>query len=112
MRLASVIEGLAWAMQDQEEAWPKWARAILESESPFCTVIVVAMREEETVAGRTICEPASMWLASRRFGLTASRSCQRRPVPRFCSASFQRESPGFTTTLRFFETVGAILTGG
>jgi hypothetical protein len=102
-----------WAMQDQEEAWPKWARAILESESPFSTVIVVAARTEEIAAGRSICEPASMWLASRMFGLAASSSCQRRPWPRFCSASFHNESPCFTiTTLRFFETVGAILADG
>ena len=33
------------------------------------------------------------------LGLAASSSCQREPRPRFCSASFQRESPGSTVTV-------------
>src|SRR2546427_13038024 len=42
-------------------------------------------------------------------GLTASRSCQRRPLPRFCCASFQRESPGLTvTTFSFAGAAGTI----
>ena len=59
MRLGSEMEGLARAMQDQEEAWPKRARAILESESPLCTLSVVEAREEAE-AGRKIREPVSM----------------------------------------------------
>src|SRR6266849_7463913 len=39
----------------------------------------------------------AMWLASTMPGLTASRSCQRRPLPNFSAAIFHRESPGFTT---------------
>src|SRR5260370_22713758 len=46
-----------------------------------------------------------MWLASTMLGLTASTSCQRRPLPRFCCASFQRESPGLTVTI--FNLAGA-----
>src|SRR5260370_33528575 len=61
-------------------------------------MIFVAVRKEEASEGRKICEPASMWSASTIAGLTASRSCQRRPLPKFSSASFQRESPGLTTT--------------
>ena len=48
--------------------------------------------------GRKICEPASMRLALTIPGLTARRSRQRKPLPKFSFASFQRESPGLTTT--------------
>src|SRR6266568_1850384 len=34
-----------------------------------------------------------MWFASRIAGLTESNSCQRSPLPKFCSAIFQSESP-------------------
>src|SRR6267143_1408501 len=50
-----------------------------------------------------------MWLASTMPGLTASRSCHRKPLPRFCCASFQRESPGFTvTTFNFARAAGTM----
>src|SRR5256885_1928288 len=39
-----------------------------------------------------------MWLASTMPGLRASRSCQRSPWPKFCSAIFHKESPRFTAT--------------
>src|SRR5712692_9321258 len=46
-------------------------------------------------------------------GLTASRSCQRRPLPNFSAAIFHRESPGFTTTaLSFAAAFGATETRG
>src|SRR5712664_1033009 len=54
-----------------------------------------------------------MWLASTMPGLTASRSCQRRPLPRFCCVSFQRESPGFiVTTFNFAGAEGAMGAAG
>src|SRR5204863_212275 len=70
------------------------------SVSPFFTVIFVAVRAEETDAGRKICEPALIWFASLIVGLTESSSCQRVPLPKFCSAIFQSESPGFAITAR------------
>src|SRR5271169_5801974 len=66
-------------------------------------MILVAVRKREFIAGRKIWEPATMWLGSTMAGLTASKSCQRRPLPRFCSASFQRESPVWTVTAFSFE---------
>ncbi len=95
---ASRMAGFACAMQDQYEAWPSWAWAIEVSVSPFFTVNFVVARAEETVAGRKTCEPALMWFASRIAGLTESNSCQRSPLPKFCSAIFQSESPGLTIT--------------
>src|SRR5437879_13324219 len=71
------------------------------SVSPFFTVIFVALRTEET-AGRKICEPALIWFASVIVGLTESSSRQRVPLPKFCSAIFQSESPGFTITALSF----------
>src|SRR5260370_33951205 len=68
-------------------------------------MILVAVRKEEAIEGRKICEPTSMWLASTIAGFTARRSCQRRPLPKFSSASFQSESPGLTTTT--FSLAGA-----
>src|SRR6267143_6978174 len=54
-----------------------------------------------------------MWLASTMPGLTASRSCQRKPLPNFCAAIFHRESPGFTTmALSFAVPFGATGTTG
>src|SRR5260370_16426711 len=54
-----------------------------------------------------------MWLASTMPGLTASRSCQRRPLPNFSAAIFHRESPGFTTmALSFAAPFGATGTTG
>src|SRR5690348_11939323 len=77
------------------------------SVSPFFTVIFVAVRTEET-AGRKICEPALIWFASRIAGLTESSSCQRVPLPKFCSAIFQSESPGRAiTVLSFAAQLGA-----
>src|SRR6267143_3932103 len=73
-------------------------------------MILVAVRKREAIAGRKIWEPATMWLASAMAGLTASRSCQRRPLPRFSWASFQSESPGFTVTT--FSFAGAAPTIG
>src|SRR5260370_801082 len=72
-------------------------------------MILVAVRKEEAIEGRKICEPTSMWLASTIAGFTARRSCQRRPLPKFSSASFQSESPGLTTTtFSFAGAAGAI----
>src|SRR6266436_3209249 len=68
-------------------------------------MIFVAVRKEEAIEGRKICEPASMRLASTIAGLTARMSRQRRPLPKFSSASFHRESPGLTTTT--FSLAGA-----
>src|SRR5207302_6732010 len=85
-------------MLDQQEAWPKWACARDVSVSPFFTVIFVAVRAEETAEGRKIFAPALIWFASRIAGLTASRSCQRSPLPKFSSAIFQSESPVRTIT--------------
>src|SRR6266849_4501659 len=62
-------------------------------------MILVAVRKREAIAGRKMWEPATMWLGSTMAGLTATSSCQRRPSPRFRSASFQRESPVFTVIL-------------
>src|ERR1700704_110887 len=70
-------------------------------------MILVAVRKREAIAGRKIWEPATMWLASAMAGFTASRSCQRRPLPRFSWASFQSESPGFTVTAFSFADAAA-----
>src|SRR5260370_2411861 len=54
-----------------------------------------------------------MWLASTMAGLSANKSCQRRPLPNFSAAIFHRESPGFTTTALSFATLlGATGTTG
>src|SRR6267378_2790116 len=54
-----------------------------------------------------------MRLASTMPGFTASRSCQRSPLPKFCCAIFHSESPGFTTTtLSFAAPFGATGTTG
>src|SRR5206468_7824126 len=74
------------------------------SVSPFFTVIFVAVRIEET-AGRKICAPALIWFASLIVGLTESSSCQRVPLPKFCSAIFQSESPGFAITALSFDVL-------
>ncbi len=48
-----------------------------------------------------------MLLLSAMPGFTASRSRQRSPLPRFCCASFQSESPGFTVTTFSWLATGA-----
>src|SRR5437773_6596450 len=54
-----------------------------------------------------------MWLASMMAGLTAKKSCQRRPLPNCSAAIFHRESPGFTTTALSLATLlGATGTTG
>src|SRR5436853_5440684 len=75
------------------------------SVSPLFTVTLVAVRAEEPDAGRKICEPALIWFALRIAGLTESSSCQRVPLPKFCSAIFQSESPGFTITALSFDVL-------
>src|SRR6267142_1294432 len=53
-----------------------------------------------------------MWLGSTIAGFAASSSCQRRASPRFCCASFQRESPGCTViTFNFAGPTGAVRAG-
>src|SRR5882724_7350855 len=53
-----------------------------------------------------------MWLGSTIAGFAASRSCQRRASPRFCCASFHRESPGCTViTFNFAGPTGAVRVG-
>src|SRR5713226_4385985 len=69
---------------------------MVQSVSPLRTVYMVVVRRGATEAGRTIGDPTLMKLGSRRLGLVESSSCQRRPLPRRCAASFQRESPGRT----------------
>src|SRR6266446_6850160 len=106
--------GLAWAMHAAKEARPSRDCAIWESVSPGRTVNFVVVRTDEIEVGRTICEPATMWLGSRMSGLEESRSCQRTPRPRCCWASFQSESPRFTvttvgTTSRFAGFKGAMV---
>jgi len=43
--------------------------------------------------------PARIWLGSAMRGLAARSSGQRLPLPRFCCASFQSESPRCTLTV-------------
>src|SRR5882757_6921446 len=50
-------------------------------------------------AGTMISVPAARRVGSTMLGLAASSSCQREPRPRFCCASFQRESPRSTVTV-------------
>src|SRR5713226_8178195 len=56
--------------------------------------------------------PAARCMGSTMPGLAARRSCQREPRPRFCCASFQRESPGWTMTVCSREEVLATAAGG
>src|SRR5258706_15082164 len=99
MRLASAISGLACAMQRHAATRQYFACAILESVSPRSTVTFRSDFKLETVAGSTISVPAAMCVGATMPGLAASSSCQREPRPRFCCASFQRESPGWTMTV-------------
>jgi hypothetical protein len=103
--------GLAWAIQDHEDAWPKWARARVQRVSPDWTLILgaefgVGLTSGE-IDGTRIREPTEMRFGFEMLGFAATRSCQRRPWPRFCCASFQRESPERTVTVRAALTVGA-----
>src|SRR5882757_4191180 len=50
-------------------------------------------------AGTMISVPAARRVGSTMLGLAASSSCQREPRPRFCCASFQRESPCSTVAV-------------
>src|SRR5258708_39653888 len=72
---------------------------MLESVSPCLTVTFRSDFKLATLAGTTISVPAAMRLGSTMPGLAASSSCQREPRPRFCCASFQRESPGWMMTV-------------
>src|SRR6266404_334723 len=112
MRLASAISGLACAMQRHAATRPYFACAILESVSPRSTVTFRSDFKLETVAGSTISVPAAMCVGATMPGLAASSSCQREPRPRFCCASFQRESPGWTMTVCSGEAVLSRATGG
>src|SRR5258706_1042865 len=112
MRLASAISGVACAMQRHAATRPYFACAILESVSPRSTVTSRSDFKLETVAGSTISVPAAMCVGSTMQGLAASSSCQREPRPRFCCASFQRESPGWTMTVCGGEAVLSRATGG
>ena len=53
-----------------------------------------------------------MRVGSTMPGLVARNSCQREPRPRFCCASFHRESPGCTVTVCSEEEVFATADGG
>src|SRR5437867_1010325 len=70
------------------------------SVTPIITETIVAVRKE--TAGRKIYDPALIWSASLIAGFTESSSCQRVPMPKFCSSIFQSESPGFTITALSF----------
>src|SRR5258708_39698213 len=48
-----------------------------------------------------------MWLRAGMPGVAASTSRQGSPLPRFCCASFQSESPGFTVTTFSWLATGA-----
>src|SRR5229473_6792356 len=112
MRLASAISGLACAMQRHAATRPYFACAILESVSPRSTVTFRSDFKLETVAGSTISVPAAMCVGATMPGLAASSSCQREPRPRFCCATFQRESPGCRVTVCRGEGVFAAADGG
>src|SRR6266404_3535698 len=72
---------------------------MLESVSPCLTVAFRSDFKPVTLAGIMISVPAAMRVGSTMPGLAASSSCQREPRPRFCCASFQRESPGCMMTV-------------
>src|SRR5580704_15937934 len=107
MRLGSLREGLAAARQGQAEERPRLAFARFQRVSPLRTLIpaaasFVALSAETGVAaavGSTSSAPARIWLGLAMLGLTARSSGQRLPRPRFCCASFQRESPRCTLTV-------------
>src|SRR5271155_3761890 len=107
MRLGSLMEGLAAARQGHAEERPRLAFARFQRVSPLRTLIaeaapLVALWAEAGVAdavGSRSSAPTRIWLGLAMLGLTARSSGQRLPRPRFCSASFQRESPRCTLTV-------------
>src|ERR1700730_17742414 len=102
MRSASTIWGLACAMQLQAAARPYWDCAIFVTLSPFWAATLASdftCCKVDVSVGTTICVPAARRVGSTTDGLAASSSGQREPRPRFCCASFQRESPGCTVTM-------------
>src|SRR5712692_3812061 len=112
MRLASAISGFACAMQRHAAARPYVPSAILDSVSPGRTVTFRSDFKPVSLAGTTISVPAAMRVGSAMPGLAASRSGQREPRPRFCCATFQRESPGRRVTVCRGEGVFATAGGG
>src|ERR1700731_3787970 len=101
MRSASTIWGLACAMQLPAAARPYLDCAIFVSVSPFWTATFASdltYCKDDVSVGTTMCVPAARRGGSTMLGLAASSSVQREPRPRFCCASFQRESPGCTMT--------------
>src|SRR6266849_6556629 len=112
MRLASAISGFACAMQRHAAARPYVPSAILDSVSPGRTVTFRSDFKPVILAGTTISVPATMRVGSTMPGLAARNSCQREPRPRFCCASFQRESPGCTMTVCSEEEDFATAAGG
>src|ERR1700686_1076008 len=102
MRSASTIWGLARAIQLQAGARPYWDCAIFVSVSPFWTATFVSdltCCKVDVSVGTTMCVPEARRVGSTTEGLAARSSGQREPRPRFCCASFQRESPGCTVTM-------------
>src|SRR5271165_2313918 len=104
MRLGSLKEGLAAARQGHEEERPRLAFARFQRVSPLRTLrraeAPFGALDTETgvaaTAGSRSSAPARIWLGLAMLGLTARSSGQRLPRPRFCCASFQRESPRCT----------------
>src|SRR5580692_665786 len=107
MRLGSLMDGLAAARQGQAAERPRLDFARFQRVSPLRTLIVAAVVSlalrvgwrVATTTGRLSWAPARIWLGSVMPGLTARSSVQRSPRPRFCCASFQRESPCCTVTV-------------
>src|SRR5260370_26556468 len=99
MRLASAISGFACAMQRHAAARPYVPSAILDGVSPWRAVTFRSDCKRVSLEGTTISVRAAMRVGSAMPGLAASSSGQREPRPRFCCATFQRESPGCRVTV-------------
>jgi len=101
------MDGLAAARQGHAEERSRFDFARVQSESPLRTLIVVAAlvlvlrcaSPEAATSGRLSRVPARIWLGSVMRGLAARSSGQQLPLPRFCCASFQSESPRCTLTV-------------
>jgi len=89
---------LARAIQGQSAPRPNVVCAIFHNVSPLRTLIFSAVLETEERVGMLICAPAAIRCGFSIPGFTASSSRHREPLPKFCCASFQSESPRCTVT--------------
>ena len=103
IRLGSASPGFAAARQGQADQRPRFVLARLHIVSPLRTVTFARRLLPDGVeaafaarTGNANSAPAGIWLGLAIQGFAVRSSGQRLPLPRFCCATFQRESPGFT----------------